>query len=722
MKILKRIFNPIDTLREPTRIEIDKAMAFKAAMPAYADDSIKPILATEGWLSRKSQDRVLDIMEPEGWREYLPEFLKYPAFMLNHEWQQILLGIWTQLDIRDEGLYGSNVIYGTKLGSDISLLVRAGVYRAYSVGFDPVEYNRIEGGGYHYIKQKLIEGSLVGVPAHIDATVVNVTPLSPEKIMEEADKKGIVIKHFHNQFDGNRGAVKEFHIMDPEIIKGQIASDVGEAIKPIDLKVADVQKSHDALAKVVSEVKQALASSGKTQSEIAVLIDNVKGDFKKALEERDNQISELRKRHTQPVAMSYAPERLKSIMSLEPLQIKATFGSHADNLQQLQLKMDEINWLDQYKWGQSMMKGGDYHSRPRAERLKSLSVWPEYDSLLKSMYTTSAGYGQEWINPGWSGRLLELVRYGQRLGTLFEQVPMVNKTLTIPTEGADTYAELAPEAAAVPSALMQREQNIATGNITLTAQKFRGRYFISGEETEDAIIALLPHAQGKMSRSVARAIDSAIMNGNYSGTDANLDSGTTMTVTYDRRLAWYGIRYLWFRTLNSGTAGTYGGVDGATFGMDKLGLVRASMGKYGVNQGQLVWIFSLAGYLRRLLNKDEMGEIYTLDKYGPGAINLTGEVMKIHQVPVIVTEEIADNMNASGIYDGTTTDRTAGYLVRRDMFSQGNRRDVEILTERDVYNYGYDVIAYARHAFAPHATIASTNVFIGSIYNVDAVN
>jgi HK97 family phage major capsid protein/HK97 family phage prohead protease len=52
--------------------------------------------------------------------------------------------------------------------------VKAGLVRAVSVGFRPVEYNFMDDGGIHFMKSEVMELSLVVIPANMDATITNI--------------------------------------------------------------------------------------------------------------------------------------------------------------------------------------------------------------------------------------------------------------------------------------------------------------------------------------------------------------------------------------------------------------------------------------------------------------------------------------------------------------------------------------------------------------------
>lgn len=112
----------IEKIGDPVKSDRDHVQKFISHIPDWADDSIKPILATEGWMSKGGIDRVGDIVEPDGWD--ISDFLNFPALMMHHDWHQMLLGLWTNVDIREEGLFGRNVIYSTAIGRDMSISLR----------------------------------------------------------------------------------------------------------------------------------------------------------------------------------------------------------------------------------------------------------------------------------------------------------------------------------------------------------------------------------------------------------------------------------------------------------------------------------------------------------------------------------------------------------------------------------------------------------------------
>lgn len=125
-------------------------------------------------LSDATPDRYGDVIDPEGW--VLDNFKKNPIALFNHR-SDFPIGKWENLKISSKGLIG-NLRMAPEGTSDrideLRALINAGILRAVSVGFMPLESKSIKNGagqyiGEEYLKQELIETSLVSVPANPNA-------------------------------------------------------------------------------------------------------------------------------------------------------------------------------------------------------------------------------------------------------------------------------------------------------------------------------------------------------------------------------------------------------------------------------------------------------------------------------------------------------------------------------------------------------------------------
>lgn len=128
-------------------------------------------------LSDATVDRYGDTIDAEGW--VLDNFSKNPIALFNHQ-SSFPIGKWSNLRVEDNALRGHLTMApkGTSSRHDeLRSLIDAKILRAVSVGFIPLSSTaRKDDHGYfigeNYVKQELIETSLVSVPANPNALAV----------------------------------------------------------------------------------------------------------------------------------------------------------------------------------------------------------------------------------------------------------------------------------------------------------------------------------------------------------------------------------------------------------------------------------------------------------------------------------------------------------------------------------------------------------------------
>ena len=318
--------------------------------------------------------------------------------------------------------------------------------------------------------------------------------------------------------------------------------------------------------------------------------------------------------------------------------------------------------------------------------------------LRKAMTTATTGGGAEWIPTGFSADLIGKVEMALKVAALHPRVKMPTDPFKVPALTGFSTAKLGgTEGSGSPT-----ESALTTSNVVLNAVKLITYVGLSYELEEDSIIAVLPLIKDDIVKALARAQDNAAINGDT--TSPHMDSD--ITDAEDVRKAWNGYRDLVISAAKVDCAGS--------IVTAKLRAVRKALGKYGVDQNELAWVVGISDYNQML----GLSEVITVDKYGPNATVLTGELAKFDGIPVVVSEYVREDLNTSGVYDGVTKTQTIALLVRKDGFFFGDRRDVLIETDRNIKIQTTDLVASQRVAFMPR--LPSTDSIVGLLYDITA--
>ncbi len=328
-----------------------------------------------------------------------------------------------------------------------------------------------------------------------------------------------------------------------------------------------------------------------------------------------------------------------------------------------------------------------------------------YRPLAQAMDSTTAGEGDEYVPTLLSGTLIERVQLELMVARLFEGVEMASNPFEIPgvaltRQRGATHAEQTADTGQTSIA----KRTPVTRKITLTAVKFAVMALLSREYEEDSLIAAIPHLQDEIVDYIAGDLEDAIINGDTTATHQDAD----VTAADDPRKSWQGLR-------KAALAATKTDGSNAALTAAMLRVNRKKMDAYGVRADQLAHVVSMAGYNQLLSDTATL----TLEKYGAQAVVLTGELAKVDGVPVIVTQYVRQDLNATGVHDGVTTNRTIALTVNRRGWFFGNRRDMRVEVLREAFaEFDQDgVIVSTRKALAPRYPTA-TEKLVAATYNL----
>lgn len=284
---------------------------------------------------------------------------------------------------------------------------------------------------------------------------------------------------------------------------------------------------------------------------------------------------------------------------------------------------------------------------------------------VKAFGSTTPGAGDEWVPTVVAANYIEEFELDRQVSQEFRQISMPSNPYDVPIQTDVTVARIQSEscdpADNIPS------NNFGTGKITLNAIKLVEHMCLPEELNEDSAPNILGLVRQEIVTAQARAVESAMLNGDTTGPHMDSD----VTAASDARKAWKGLRKLGLENSANGSV-----IDflGAAVTTPKLREMRTAMGKFGVAERDLVWMVSSKVYHQMRA----LPEVTSVEKFGPLATILRGALAAFDGVPIVITEFNRDDLNASGVYDGVTTDLSEVKLVNRSRFMAGVRRPIRV--------------------------------------------
>ncbi len=314
------------------------------------------------------------------------------------------------------------------------------------------------------------------------------------------------------------------------------------------------------------------------------------------------------------------------------------------------------------------------------------------------MHTGNEGYGQEWVPDIWSSELWRKAQTENVILPLFRVVEMPSNPFELPIPGSDPVVYYVPETQDEDELTLGAgnpipESRIGSGKVTLTAHKLALRVGFSAELVEDAVVPLIPLYREQALRVMADAIDHVLLNGDTeTGATGNINSDDAAPGPTEKYLAFDGLRKLPLvidpaRRIDA---------QGQPPSIELLRSVRFLMrNRYALRPRDCAWIVDGSTY-GKLLGQEE---VLTVDKFGPYATVLTGEIAKLDGVAILVSPEMPLTQ-ADGKANVSGNTRGQALCVYRLGWVVGYRRRVTATMDYLPYFDSYQMVATVRLAFA----------------------
>ena len=327
---------------------------------------------------------------------------------------------------------------------------------------------------------------------------------------------------------------------------------------------------------------------------------------------------------------------------------------------------------------------------------RTLPYWDIYIKTIQKAIDMSAGTGAEWIPTYFSTEMIERIELELRVAKLFP----IYKTDSPKYHFMQRKGTLSAYLVSAASQITEESLSNYTGEVTGTTDKI-AVYLPVADEVVEGNPSALQLVKDDIAHTIAAAIENAIINGDDS--DTHMDSDVTSDT--DPRKAWKGLRKL----VQSSAKVDAGGSAPDTTDFRTL---RKKLGKYGVNPDDLAWVVGPSGYYH-IMN---LTETKTVDKFGEDATLRTGRIVTFDGIEVIPSAYIREDLNANGVYDGTTTDRTVILLVNKRAFMLVWLRQIKLESDRNIRRQATELVGVAELDFVPR--IVSTETIVGAMINV----
>ena len=649
-----------------------------------------PIL---GYGSTPDLDSDNEIILWDAFKESLPAFLLKGLMFWGHDWWSIPIGRWDVAEAREpQGTYLEGRILPTGLGKDIMLLVQEKVLNALSVGFrvitDSFDY---EGNVRTIVKGELLETSVV----HIGA--------NPRAWFEAAKSKSL--KFFVPELPADAGSHKSTQggrTMDPELVAKleRLTKGLDPATGSIGDRFTTLQAAIDA-NKTLIVAAQAKANDHAaglcTKEEMNTYFEKMKGDLTTAM----SDIKALQNR-ANVTKMRYAVKDWRALLS-EGAWLRDDKGQPLPAMTQKAMKLFNMEvdynatqdgWLvksmrDLLDHTLLMAKFNAVFHAGNPTPLYAMKEWHDLASvvdyfdpeLAKAMATTSTGQGLEWVPTLFSAEFQTLYRLQPSLKNYLRNWDMPSESAKYPilTSGAVAYRT---GQADVDNPVVLTKSNLGSGQILFNVKTIAAAIGVAPEQFEESSFDLTPVIREELVTALAEGEENCDINGDTSAT--HFDTGTGLTSgSDDVRTCWKGFRKVAVDiSTNWNVQSTSPGVgDGtAAFVAKDIRYNRQLLGVMGKNPRELLHITSIDGFFLAL----SLSEVTKANEFGAASTWLTGELPALDGCEIYVSAQFPTNLNASGIYDASTTTQTGWVTINKRGWMKGTRRNVMIEFEKNI--------------------------------------
>ncbi len=334
------------------------------------------------------------------------------------------------------------------------------------------------------------------------------------------------------------------------------------------------------------------------------------------------------------------------------------------------------------------------------------------NNLKAAMDSSTAGAGDELVATREAAALWADINLETLVAPLFSRIDMPSNPFEIPLQlgGVNWYP--GTENLAVTGAAL------TTARQTLNAYELVAEVPWSLTLDEDAVIAMAEEVRSSLVRNAVEVIDDVLLNADATKANNINADGATLSASDAGKAHWLlGFDGLLHLPLMDNTAQANN--HSAPVSDDMFNEIRGKLGKYGVRPSELAYIMDVNTYIRSLT----VTNFRTLDRMGPNATLLRGQLGSVEGVPVIVSEQLApSDVDGKVTAAGNSAARGRLLITNRTQWRVGFRRELMIETTRDIQKRQNIMVVSMRLAFMERTGDRSKATHTALQYNITGVD
>lgn len=591
-----------------------------------SDSTDENFVMISGYASTQDVDRQGDVVPATVWQKGLENYLKNPVILAFHDHSQPVGKMVEHRIDKDQGLWIKAKI--SSASDRIFKLIKDGILSAFSIGFRVKDADYDSATKLFVVKElELHEISVVSVPANQN------TIFSLAKAFDDAEEYEKFKLQFASTDQSAKGLEngqdagkenKEWN-MSPEEIKQLMADAAKQAAQEAAKSALEAQQQ--ATAELEAKRQAEAALEAKIKAAVSATVETGATGAEKLLAEVEKRIAEQAESNKSAIAGLEAALKEKAA-ELEAIQrSKMQFGdkgnadavTYADKEKAILLAKAMGRKVEDTKFGKQLIEKAGAHQPTN----NNVNYWETEVSM----------------------QMEAEVRRRLVVAPTLRSIAMQTNVMAIPVNPEAGVASWVTNAQFGTADSRGNNATHQLKEVILNSYKVATNEYLAYEEEEDSMIALMPIVRDGMVRRVARAVDRAYLRGAGAGSDPVKGIGV-----YDASSA-----------VNLDIS------DNAVATVATLRALRKDLGVWGLDPAEIVYIVSTEVYYNLL----DDTTFQTMDKVGPQATLLTGQIGVVANSPVLVSGEFEDR--AAGVM-GAICFAPANFVA-------GNQRGLRVDTD-----------------------------------------